>query len=612
MRCLSFDDGREIWRFAYPVKVKRNHGMSRTVPAVTDRYVVGLGPKCHVTCLDAVTGRREVDDRPRARLRHDGPPVVRRAVPAHRRRARDPRAGRPRRPDARRRARDRRGRVDDAEPDRVVHDARLDRAGRPRRRPDLRVLRQAAAWSASPPRRASVLWHTDAWKIGIATVPTPVPVGDDRVFFSGGYNAGSLMMRDRARRRRDARAARACTASDPRCSAPRSRRRSSTRVTSTASVRTGSSSACASTAASRGRAAHGSRSGCVRSSSPTTCSTSSTTTDTCRWCGPCPERLRTPGPRRVLEGPRRLGAPGPGRRTPDRPGPHAHGLPGGRDAVNHAGQTSAPPDRHLLGRWTPWIVVLVLAAVCGAILTASSQTGRDREPAGLDPALRLRRGALPGHPARADRLPGGRARSRRGSSRRPPSPSGPPTRSWSGATSECSSSRPTAPGATRRSRSPDRRSCLAVSADGRPVRRPRSASSCAGRSRVRSSAGSPSPARRRASPRSPSTARPSSWPTRARVRSGTSPRTAVASAASAIATRSATSPASACRARTSTCSSRPTASCASSTPAATRSRPSRRDGRPGARPGASRPSPSRASAAAATRRTSPCSPTGAS
>jgi outer membrane protein assembly factor BamB len=26
-------------------------------------------------------------------------------------------------------------------------------------------------------------------------VPTPVPVGDDRVFFSGGYNAGAVMMR---------------------------------------------------------------------------------------------------------------------------------------------------------------------------------------------------------------------------------------------------------------------------------------------------------------------------------------------------------------------------------------------------------------------------------
>lgn len=56
IRCLSLDDGREIWRYWYPVKIKRNHGMSRTVPAVTDKYIVTLGPKCHVVCLDAISG----------------------------------------------------------------------------------------------------------------------------------------------------------------------------------------------------------------------------------------------------------------------------------------------------------------------------------------------------------------------------------------------------------------------------------------------------------------------------------------------------------------------------------------------------------------------------
>ena len=56
IRCLSLDTGEEIWRYTYYVKVKRNHGMSRTVPAVNDEYVVALGPKCHVHCLDAMTG----------------------------------------------------------------------------------------------------------------------------------------------------------------------------------------------------------------------------------------------------------------------------------------------------------------------------------------------------------------------------------------------------------------------------------------------------------------------------------------------------------------------------------------------------------------------------
>ncbi|MEI6783877.1 MAG: PQQ-binding-like beta-propeller repeat protein [Verrucomicrobiota bacterium] len=56
LRCLSLADGREIWRYAYPVSVKRNHGMSRTVPAVTDKLIVAMGPKCHVVCLNPVTG----------------------------------------------------------------------------------------------------------------------------------------------------------------------------------------------------------------------------------------------------------------------------------------------------------------------------------------------------------------------------------------------------------------------------------------------------------------------------------------------------------------------------------------------------------------------------
>ena len=56
LRCFSFDDGTEIWRRGYELRVKRNHGMSRTVPAVTDKYVVTIGPKCHVMCVDAVSG----------------------------------------------------------------------------------------------------------------------------------------------------------------------------------------------------------------------------------------------------------------------------------------------------------------------------------------------------------------------------------------------------------------------------------------------------------------------------------------------------------------------------------------------------------------------------
>jgi outer membrane protein assembly factor BamB len=34
-----------------------NHGISRTVPAVTDQFIVTIGPKCHVMCAETETGK---------------------------------------------------------------------------------------------------------------------------------------------------------------------------------------------------------------------------------------------------------------------------------------------------------------------------------------------------------------------------------------------------------------------------------------------------------------------------------------------------------------------------------------------------------------------------
>jgi len=56
LRCFSLENGKEIWRRWYNVKAKRNHGISRTIPAVTDKYTVTIGPKCHVMCVDSRSG----------------------------------------------------------------------------------------------------------------------------------------------------------------------------------------------------------------------------------------------------------------------------------------------------------------------------------------------------------------------------------------------------------------------------------------------------------------------------------------------------------------------------------------------------------------------------
>jgi len=192
LRCLSLADGKEIWRFSYPLSVKRNHGMSRTVPAVTDDHVIALGPKCHVSCLDATTGefRWGLD-----LVREHGS-----AVPVWYA-----------------------GQCPLIDDDKVI----IAPAG-----DDLMMALDCAsgevAWKTPNPREwkmthvsvtpaeiagtntylycghrgvagvavadGSLLWDTDAWKISIATVSSPIPMPGDQVFFSGGYKAGSMML----------------------------------------------------------------------------------------------------------------------------------------------------------------------------------------------------------------------------------------------------------------------------------------------------------------------------------------------------------------------------------------------------------------------------------
>ena len=58
VRCLSLDDGQDIWRNAHDLDFSPNHGFTRATPAVTDTHVVALGPTAALVCLDLETGRR--------------------------------------------------------------------------------------------------------------------------------------------------------------------------------------------------------------------------------------------------------------------------------------------------------------------------------------------------------------------------------------------------------------------------------------------------------------------------------------------------------------------------------------------------------------------------
>ncbi len=56
LRCFSLETGDELWQRKHSVHIKRNHGMSRTIPAITEKFIVAIGPKGHVMCCNPENG----------------------------------------------------------------------------------------------------------------------------------------------------------------------------------------------------------------------------------------------------------------------------------------------------------------------------------------------------------------------------------------------------------------------------------------------------------------------------------------------------------------------------------------------------------------------------
>lgn len=193
LRCLSLADGQEIWRYAYPVKVKRNHGMSRTVPAVTQRYVVAMGPKCHVICLNAETGtllwkldlvkeygtrvppwyagQCPLIDNGRAIIAPAGDEVLMMALDCET------------------------GEVQWQTPNprgwQMTHASIVPMVLDGRR---TYVYCGSGGVVGVAADTGAILWENTDWKISIATIASPLILEDGRMFLAGGYNAGSMML----------------------------------------------------------------------------------------------------------------------------------------------------------------------------------------------------------------------------------------------------------------------------------------------------------------------------------------------------------------------------------------------------------------------------------
>lgn len=56
LRCFSLETGVELWRRWYRVPIKRNHGFSRTIPVVSDNYIITIGPEGHIMSCHPETG----------------------------------------------------------------------------------------------------------------------------------------------------------------------------------------------------------------------------------------------------------------------------------------------------------------------------------------------------------------------------------------------------------------------------------------------------------------------------------------------------------------------------------------------------------------------------
>ena len=52
LRCFDLTTGRQLWKRWYRVPMKRNHGFSRTIPAVVGQSVITIGPDGDVMCCD--------------------------------------------------------------------------------------------------------------------------------------------------------------------------------------------------------------------------------------------------------------------------------------------------------------------------------------------------------------------------------------------------------------------------------------------------------------------------------------------------------------------------------------------------------------------------------
>jgi outer membrane protein assembly factor BamB len=194
LRSFSLADGKEIWRRTYRAPIKKNHGFSRTVPAVTDEFVVTLGPRCIAMCVRPGTGEfvwgidLVADYGTEVPLWYTGQcPFIDEGIAVFAPGGTALLMG-----------------IDCAtgriawqtpNPDgwNMSHSSVVPATLLGRKMYVYCAKEGTVGVSAESANRGEVLWKTTAWAHSV-TSPSPLPVDDHRVFLTAGYGGGSMML----------------------------------------------------------------------------------------------------------------------------------------------------------------------------------------------------------------------------------------------------------------------------------------------------------------------------------------------------------------------------------------------------------------------------------
>jgi len=192
VRCVNLSDGQEQWRYAEKKRIRPNHSITRTVPAVDDKYVFSFDPKSVLHCLNAETGVENWQKKFVREYKTKNPPWYNGQCPL-------------------------------IESDRLIvapgGDALIvafnkdtgDEIWRTPN-PDKWPMAHSSVMVAELCGVKQYLWTTlmgvvgvaadDGrilwtlpWKFNLAVAPSPVPIDDQRVFATSGYDADSVMIK---------------------------------------------------------------------------------------------------------------------------------------------------------------------------------------------------------------------------------------------------------------------------------------------------------------------------------------------------------------------------------------------------------------------------------